>query len=101
AKLERHALLNSKVLEECHVEVNPPRVAQEVPSGISKSKPGRQSERGRVVEEFGVTPGVHLACWRDTGAGIANHVRIRTGADGVADPGIVAVSRTVGYRQRR
>ncbi len=92
AELKGVSLLDGEVLEQRHVEVRATRIAQVVPSGRSEGQSRRHRKRIRVVANL-------YSGRRDSlgggmfGVGIADQVRIRPGADTVADARIVAICR--------
>src|SRR5438552_13689893 len=48
-KLKRHALGNSEVLEQSHIEVGPMSVVKAISSGVAECQPARQSVSIRIV----------------------------------------------------
>lgn len=45
------ALRDRKVFEQSHIEICPPGIVQNVPSGVAKSKSSRRNKRGGVIEK--------------------------------------------------
>ena len=71
-ELEGSFLFDGEMLEQCHIEVGPIRIAQEVPPDVSEGESSGHAERSGIVKEARIAAHCDRAWWRDIGVGVAN-----------------------------
>src|SRR5579871_63786 len=88
AKFEHSGFADREVFQEAQIEVESSRIVEEVASSSSEGKPAWRCEGTGISQQGAKASGV-VACAGGSSVGMANDVRIRSGADPVCHPGIV------------